>query len=379
MKRLRSMIACLFVAICLGGCWDSANIETFSFIMGIGLGVDQNDPEKVGMVTQLYLPVSENEGASTLTYQNKYSTGESVIEAIRNLELVDQGIMSDHQLALVLHSDALKKWNAEALINQRMRDERARRGLRIFVTEEDLNELFTYPKGDDTAPTSKALDLLAQNNDRTTEIIVPLTLGKLSDSIERAQSILIPNITISEEELKINGAYILKDGKHIDGYLSPAHVSGVNWLNGDVQSGVINAKVNGARVVYEILDASVASVTTSVQEDQLSMHIKVTSDGRLVENWDPNEDAYNADYKQNLETIFEEKLTQEVTTIIELLQKDYQTDPLDLQKYVRVQQYPFWKQYKDDWDAAFQKATITYEVDLTIVDFGTRGKNREGE
>ncbi|KMJ55389.1 hypothetical protein AB685_27475 [Bacillus sp. LL01] len=137
--------------------------------------------------------------------------------------------------------------------------------------------------------------------------------------------------------------------------------------------------MNGTRVVYEILETNIDSVTTSLQEDQLNMHIKVISDGRLVENWDPDEDAYNPDYKKNLETTFEEELTNEVTHIIDLLQTKYKTDPIDLQKYVRVQQYPFWKQHKDDRNTVFEKASITYEVDLTIVDFGTRGKNQEGE
>ncbi|WEG15293.1 Ger(x)C family spore germination protein [Alkalihalophilus pseudofirmus] len=378
MKRIRS-IACIVLTLCLCGCWDSANIETFSFVMGVGIGVDHSNPEKVGMVTQLYLPISENEGASTLTYQNKYSTGESTLEAIRNLELVDQGVMSDHQLALVLHSEALKKWQAEALINQKMRDERARRGVRVFVTNEDLIDLFNYPKGSNVAPTSQTLDSLAQNNDRTTEITVPVTLGKLSDSIERSQSILIPNITISEEDVKLEGAHILKNGKHIDGFLSPDQISYVNWLIGDVQSGVINAKVNESRIVYEILEANVDSVLSSVEGDQLSLHIKVVSDGRLAENWDPNEDPYNPDYLQKLETIFEEELTNGVTHMIELLQTEYKTDLIDLEKYVRVQQYPFWKQHKDEWDAVFEKASVTYEVDLTIVDFGTRGKNQNGD
>lgn len=63
------IIALLGSVLLLTGCWDHTNIEDYSLVMGIGLGIDAEEKEKVGMLTQLYLPVADAKGVAELSFE----------------------------------------------------------------------------------------------------------------------------------------------------------------------------------------------------------------------------------------------------------------------------------------------------------------------
>lgn len=371
-----NIIVLLCSVLLLTGCWDHTNIEDFSLVMGIGLGIDAEEKEKVGMLTQLYMPVADDQGVAELSFRNLYTKGETVLDATRELELIDQGILSDHQLVLVFHQDALKKWRAEELINQKIRDERARRGIRVFVTEVPMQTLFKYPTEEKVAPTSQMLDALAQNIDRSTKVLPPVTLGTLSDNINRGYTIILPKVTIKDGNLELDGGQILKKGVHLADALSPDQITSLNWLTGDIKAGVVQTEVDGYRVVYEVLSAELNSVKTTIEDGKLTMDIYVQSDGRLAENWDPKENTYAPNYLKKLEGLFEKTVETQVDQFVNDMQTKYKAAPFKLVKYVRVQQYPFWKKNKDNWDEVFSEATVRFHVDLTITDFGIRGKRQ---
>lgn len=368
--------ALLGSVLLLTGCWDHTNIEDYSLAMGIGLGIDAEEKEKVGMLTQLYMPVADDQGVAELSFRNLYTKGATVLDATRELELIDQGILSDHQLVLVFHQDALRKWRAEELINQKIRDERARRGIRIFVTEVPLQTLFKYPTEAKVAPTSQMLDAIAQNIDRSTKVLPPVTLGTLSDNVNRGYTMILPKVTAKDGNLELDGGQILKKGVHLTDSLSPDQITSLNWLTGDIEAGIVQAEVDGYRVVYEILSFGIESVKTTLENDKLTMDIYVQSDGRLAENWDPKENTYDPTYLKKLEGLFEETVETQVDQFINDMQTKYEAAPFKLVKYVRVQQYPFWKKNKDNWDEVFSEATVRFHVDLTITDFGIRGKRQ---
>ncbi|WP_144557756.1 Ger(x)C family spore germination protein [Shouchella miscanthi] len=376
---MKKWFQCIFIVslLQLTACWDSSNIESLSFVMGVGIEVQEDQEDTIGLLTQLYLPLSDENISSSISYRNKYSTGNSVLDAIRHLELIDQGIMSDHQMILVLDTDAVKKWGVEKLINQKIRDERTKRGVKVVLTNESLGTLFSYPKGNNASPTSKTIDDLSENKDRTTEIPAPVTLGLLADSASRHQSIVLPNVRVKDDNIKFDGGYIVKNGEEMGTYVSPYQVSLLNWLTGDIKGGVLTKVVNGNRTVYEILDVHLDSIETSLTNDRLRIDIKVSSDGRLAENWDPHEDAYDAQYLKNLEKELQAQLTSDVETMIHELQHEFKTDPVNLQQYVKIQHYDFWEKKQSNWDAVFEQADIHYEVDLSIIDFGTRGNRSE--
>ncbi|GIN12695.1 spore germination protein B3 [Shouchella clausii] len=370
------IIVLLCSVLLLTGCWDHTNIEDYSLVMGIGLGIDAEEKEKVGMLTQLYMPVADDQGVAELSFRNLYTKGATVLDATRELELIDQGILSDHQLVLVFHQDALKKWRAEELINQKIRDERARRGIRVFVTEVPLQTLFKYPTEAKVAPTSQMLDALAQNIDRSTKVLPPVTLGTLSDNINRGYTIILPKVTIKDGNLELDGGQILKKGVHLANALSPDQITSLNWFTGDIKAGVVQTEIDGYRVVYEVLSAELNSVKTTIEDGKLVMDIDVQSDGRLAENWDPQENTYDPNYLKKLEGLFEKTVETQVDQFVNDMQTKYEAAPFKLVKYVRVQQYPFWKKNKDNWDEVFSEATVRYHVDLTITDFGIRGKRQ---
>ncbi|MFS0788862.1 Ger(x)C family spore germination protein [Shouchella sp. 1P09AA] len=376
MKKFMQFL-CMLSLLQLSGCWDSSNIESISFVMGVGIEADENQEETIRLLSQLYLPLNDESMSSNMPFRNKSTTGDSVLDAIRQLELIDQGIMSDHQMILVLGTSAIKNWGVEKLINQKARDERTKSGIKVLVTDNSLDTLFSYPRGDTAAPTSKTIDDLSQNMDRTTEVPAPVTLGLLADAISREQSILLPNVTVENNDIKMKGAYVLKHGEEMGGYMSPKQVSLVHWLIGDVKGGILSKEINGYRTVYEILDVQLDSLKVSIEDERMKITIGVSSDGRLAENWDPHEDAYDPLYLNEMEKSFEMQLKEDVDALIQELQNVYQTDPLNFQQYAKIQNYDFWKTNRHDWDSLFQDAEFDYQVNLSIVDFGTRGMRNE--
>lgn len=77
------------------GCWDIKDIETLTFVRGVG--IDETDDQGVKLTYQNLIPnMGGTKEAASTGYVNVVSKGKNVLEAVSHVALKDQPIYSDH-------------------------------------------------------------------------------------------------------------------------------------------------------------------------------------------------------------------------------------------------------------------------------------------
>ncbi|KYG28254.1 Ger(x)C family spore germination protein [Alkalihalobacillus trypoxylicola] len=372
MRKIGFLMMCVFF---LFGCWDSRNIEQISIVVGMGLEVSEENDEDIRLLAQYILPSESSEFGNTEKKQVTISTeGYTLHEALRKVSLMDNPILTDHMLVLIIHEDTLEKWNLNQFISQLIKDDHTRRSVFVFLSKQPIKELFEIdtPKG--MIP-SRIIEELLRNKDRSVEILDKVTLGKVSGSLQANQSFVLQSISSRENRLELSEARVIEKGQIKNGSLSLEEISGLNWLIGDIQGGVEEINLKGDRYSLEIFDANLEKMSMSEKEDKIHIDIRVSTEGRLSEDWNMNEDAFDELYIKEIENGFKEEIEKKVFHIIDKLQNDYQTDPIGFFKYARIKLPSFWEQHEEEWNQYFSEAEINFSADVKITDFGSKGQS----
>lgn len=105
----------------------------------------------------------------------------------------------------------------------------------------------------------------------------------------------------------------------------------------------------------------------------LYIDITVKARGRLSEDWYTYENSFDENYISMIEKRVEDKIETDVNQLIHKLQTVYGTGAAGFYEYVKIQQPDFWKKVSGKREEIFREATINYNVDIKVIDFGTKG------
>lgn len=355
----------------LTGCWDSKNIEELSLVVGVGIDKGKKKDE-IMLTQQILVPPgnSVQENQAQLKFKNVTVSAKTLHEAIRDSLLITNTVLTNHQRIMLINEDVLRKIPMEAIINQSIRDNNTRRSCLVLLTKRPTKEILG--RSDDGEIPSNVIYELKDNDNRTNKILPPLTLGKASSSLQSDGSFAIQAVDIRRGKLKWEGAGVINNSKLV-GVMNDEDIAALNWLNGKVKGGIIEAEQHGEPLSVEIINRTRRKITTELDGDHLTINIKVGYTGRLSEDWYGKENSFDEAYIKEIERIAEDEVKKDVEKIVYKLQKEYKTGVAGLYRYVENQHPKFWEKNKQKWDEIFSKADINYEVDLRIVDFGSKG------
>ncbi|KON69077.1 hypothetical protein AKG34_09970 [Peribacillus butanolivorans] len=355
----------------LSGCWDSHNIEELSLVVGEGIDKSKKNDE-IKLTHQILVPpgtsVQENQGQQK--YKNITVSAKTLHEAIRDSLLITNTILTNHQRILIINEDVLKDIPMEAIINMFIRDNSIRRSCLVLLTKKPTKEILGNSEADDIP--SNVIFELKDNEKRTNKILPPLTLGQASASLQSDGSFAIQAVDIKGGKLILDGAGVIKNSKLV-GVMSADDIASLNWLNGTVKGGIIEASHHGDPFSVEVIKRTRRKITTELNGEHLTINISIGYTGRLSEDWYTKENSFKESYFKDAERVTEDKVEQDVEKIIGKLQHDYKTGVAGLYRYVENQHPKFWKKNKKKWDEVFSKADINYHIDIRIIDFGSKG------
>ncbi|MGR0118437.1 Ger(x)C family spore germination protein [Bacillus sp. 205(2023)] len=372
---MKIRILCIFICtLLLSGCWDSKNIEELSLVIGVGL--DKPDDHNLELTQQILVPkkISSKEGSSSDPTQIAVTKGETVHQMMRTSALKHNPTFSQHlRLILISKSVIADHIGMDAIINQFVRDNGTRRSSYVFVTDDRTKDIFKM--NDQGEPASNVIYDLTENNAVTIRMMEPVTLGEISEHLTSDDSFLIPHVGKENGKLAINGAAIIKD-KLWSRNLTPGEVQNINLFTGAVKGGVIDLRRNGYLFSYEVYSSN-RKVKTSYKDGKFTFTVTRNIEGRLSEDWNPDEDSFKDSYIKDIERTVEKRLEDTVTAFIKgTLQKEIKTDVTGLGNEVRIHYPQKWKKISNKWDDYFSNAEIEYHVNVVVRDFGTKGASK---
>ncbi|OAB41499.1 Ger(x)C family spore germination protein [Paenibacillus glacialis] len=395
MKRYFLFALSILFVLCLTGCWGNREIEDLSVNVGLALDVGEESeleqelakegdsyPKKNLITATLQtVPVlkgkSEKQSGSSKSspmYLNTEETGDSIFQLYRQFSLRRyRPIIGHHLKVIVISSELSRKMDLNKLLKFISRDNDIRPSCLILISKEKASEALISSQSGDIP--SFHLRSMVENQFRNNKILAPMILTKLDGIMNSGSSFILQNLVSAKGEVEFAGAGVIKGkiNKWI-GTLNEHEVEGLNWIRGEIEGGVIKTyDKSGEVLAYEIKSAK-TKIKTKVQGNDISFHVSIESDGRLIENWDTSQVPTDDKFLKEAEGYFEEELKEMLHKTIHKIQEVYHVDVGGFNNKLRIQHPKVWKKVKKEWDETFSQSDITYDVKLNITDYGSSTK-----
>ncbi|MGG0430728.1 Ger(x)C family spore germination protein [Priestia megaterium] len=376
MKRvfIKKVILLCLILLILSGCWDVKDLQKISFVTG--LAIDELEDKKIGLTYQILLPQNASDPAKSGApqFMNVKSKGENVLKAVSQVSLKEDPIYSEHLKMLLFGEKLARKRNLQGLINYFIRDDEVRRSTYVVLTKGYAGNFLEIPTKKKT-PIQKLVDI-SNNKFYNGGIIIPTRLGQMSENLQANISFFIQAVSLRNNELVYDGAGIISEKTNkLLGFVSSKDVQSLQWVIGKSKGGIVPLKLDKRAFTYEILTLE-SKVKPKLKDGKLTFDIIVKTNGKISEDWNPQEDSFRESYLHKVEKRTAEKMEADIQQALYTIQKKYKADPIGLGSYVHIRYPAYWKQNKASWDEIFSKTRIHYKVKVDIKNFGTKGRGK---
>ncbi|MEN1936825.1 Ger(x)C family spore germination protein [Paenibacillus sp. 102] len=392
--RLLFVVSSVLLLLALTGCWSSHEIEELGFAVGLAIdkgketNVEREIEEQGGgyqkknLVTSTYQLVTpqlaSGGGKGGISQQKPYTniseTGDSLHQSIREVALRRQRpIIFHHTKVIVVSENLARTYSLKQLLDIYIRDNEIRPNCLVLISKGRASEtLKSKEKGE--IPAFLLLGI-ADNQYRSSRILPPMPLAKLSGKIKSGDSFLLPNVISVNGEVKFAGAAVIKGKtKKLRGFLNENEVEGLTWLTGKGKSGLVKSfdAKTGKPIMYEVKSMK-SKIQPHVKGDNISFDVDIQSEGRISENWVTSGKPFENKFLKSVEKAAKQEVNRLVKRTLKKIQKEYHTDVAGFGNRLKIEYPKVWKKVEKDWDKTFSKVPIKYSIKLTIQDYGTEG------
>lgn len=395
MCKIRPLLIMLAVTLLITqtGCWSSKEIEDLSVYTGLAMDKGEPTPEeqtfeeegggyfKNNKITAtIEIVPKKSFGSASKTsesgnqpqYTNISETGDSLLEIFRQYTIrLDRPIIGHHLKVIIISSKLASENGLRQLMDFVLRDNDIRPSCLVFISKERAVDTLKSKYGDEV-PSFHISDMI-RNRFRSNKIMKPVNLSTIDALMHSKRSFVLQNILGGNGEVEFSGGGIIKGetGKWI-GNLSQQDVESMGWIKGDVNGGVIKAYTQKHKsTTYEIKSVKSKIIPQIKNEGELSFHVDIQSEGRLIENWDPELNTTTVGSLKEREKLFEKRLNTMLTQFMQKMQSTYKVEVAGFGERLSIEEPKVWKKLKDHWDDAFSKVPVTFSIKLTITDYGS--------
>lgn len=373
-KRLNFCLVLIFL-ILLSGCWDMREIEERTSVVAIGVDKGEGENE-LRVSVQIPVPINitggkGGGGGGGESVQVVSANGRTFIDAFRKLQMkVNQELFYGHT-RIIVFSEEVARGGIKDIIDGLRREPQVRRLLwPIIIREKDAEDLLNFRPKLEQVPTVFLMSMIKGQS--AAERLPGTTLGDvyidLSNSTKQPRMIAIE--MKNKEEVEVSGLAVFR-GDRLVGFLDD--IETMDWLR-------LTQKKDGGKFSIDIDDDSYVSMRPediitdfnfSYEDGKVIVDILCEFNGSLIEATEP----VNLDKRENMRKIeqkIEEDLEKRSMKMIHKVQKDFQSDILNLGEKLKAYHYDIWKRV--NWETEFPNAEINVKYKVDIVRTGMTAK-----
>lgn len=102
-------------------------------------------------------------------------------------------------------------------------------------------------------------------------------------------------------------------------------------------------------------------------KDNIKILIRVEMEGDVEQTYfEAREDMLSTRFVREIENAMENETERRAENAIEKIQKEFETDVLGIDKYLRQSHYKLWKTLEKDWQGIFPNIDIDVSMDIKI-------------
>jgi len=378
-KRLINLALVICLVLPLMGCWDYESIAARASIIGIGIDVARDDPQKVEVTIQypvLSQSAGDGESGSSTTphtaasHQNHSTEAYSISEAMKTIQLNMDHKIETAQLQVIVLSGKLPSEMVVSVIEQLIRLPKLNHLAYIFMTPDSAKDVLTV-QGMDSAPSdflNKTM-LVRQHG-----FVLRRKLWEFWRDMTQIGIVpILPIVrTVSSEEsdgqtVTLDGAAVYLDN-HVINELNPHQTFYVNLLSGKVRDMAFDTPVHGG--IISLTDVRSKSHLRCLGEGlNLVLVDDVSIQGTLSKVADSKTHRLLPADLSKMQSETAEYLTQQLTRTLKQIQAQHS----DIFGFGRIyfQHHPDEEQQiHSQWGERFSHAKIQVQVKVSIYSKG---------
>ncbi|MCM3760742.1 Ger(x)C family spore germination protein [Alkalihalobacillus oceani] len=401
----------LLATICLAGCWSNREINDLAIISV--LGVDENEAGDLE-VSALFIKAESLfsdtfVGGAGGQHKNKFlihtSTGKDMFEAIGKLaSAVSEEAYFGH-VSTVIFGERAARNHMETSLDFFKRENDFRPNINMLVTKGQAADLLKLRPQFNSTLGSEINDLVNINEFASTQVIHDLMQFRKhvsSNTIDPVTGVVIPaeqlrvevrsedmgsenqnepgaeeqaNTEENEQEnmetLSLYGTAAFKGGELV-GFLDERQTRGLLSIQGELSNDVLvlDCGKNGPGAIGLLLQNSQSQLIPEISAQQLNMTLNIQVNAQLKEIscLDFNVDT---DQIELLNRKLEKAIRQDVTSVLNVAQKQWETDIFGFGEAI-YRKYPKqWDQMAPEWrNGLLKEMNIDLNVEANIIRYG---------
>ncbi|GMK44570.1 putative spore germination protein YfkR [Paenibacillus glycanilyticus] len=375
MRTLKGMFL-LLVVFSLSGCWDRMEINDLAFVTGTAL--DVQDDGSLFCTLQIAIPGSK-EGAGgggkgdSGSFYLISASGNSGNEVHRALQKKSSRQLFYSHRSVVFISERLARQGINgALLDVFTHDPRNRLKTYVMIVKggeaRQILEL-NYPL---KQVPLEVVNEMQRTGDEVAVTLRDLFIANQSEGIQPVLGVLELGDRPGDKKeqiFKTEGTGVLK-GMKLTGILDEKETQCLMWLMNKLKFGRITAQLpkDYGQIGY-MLNHTTSKIITHTEQNKVRFNIALEGTGTVEENNSPL-DISDPSQMAIIKQAMEDSVKKQAEQLLLKLQKKYKADSVGFGQEIYKNNPGKWKALKKEWDAEFQNASITVEVNLTVIGAG---------
>ncbi|MEW9698580.1 Ger(x)C family spore germination protein [Paenibacillus sp. SI8] len=379
-RRIWVMCLSLLGLFVLSGCWDRAELPEKGFSMGIAL--DEASGGEISLTTQIFKPtqgVGMIGGKSTNeSFTNVTTTDSTLSRAIRDIPInLGRKTQWSHTRLVIIGEKLARERNIFNMLEFLYRDHEPRLTISIMIAEGRAD---SYLKMKPIIENTISQQLFQSEKATASNSAKTIDTNLLKFGLQMKSEVgnaVVPYIYLSKDAqttvTNIAGIALIKGGKYV-ARMAPEMVESLQMMLNNYHSGMIDIPcrnpVNPKQPMeaVEIVALKGKWKPTSMEEDALKVHVKISMDVAVVELSCSKLETVDDEKKfaENIEMTIKQRLTETTDWL-----KKKKFDAIGVGNKVYQKNPSLWKQWKPTWNDRFAESEFDIDVEVRVINSGT--------
>lgn len=376
MYKVKKIILILIIFLTLlstSGCWDNLEINDRNFVTAISIDKNSNQTSE----DKLKKENSYNIGFSVANLKAFFSgegepsflftaTGSSLIDVITHLmNTTNRYIHLDHAKTIIISDELAEDPDSlKEILDGFERNPHISRRTNVLISNNAKAEDVISVKSEVFGQIGFYIDTLLHANNKPASFN-PETLGEFLQRLHTYNNALIPRITVSDEDILLNGSAVIKDYKLI-GFLNGIDTRSIMFINNEVKIEEINILYEDILIPFHIT-YSKAKKSLVQKDDKIKVIIDIDMEGDILQyKMDTKDSLFDNKKLESIEKEINKTIKEEIEDTVSKLQYEYNVDLINVGDYISKYKPKLWKELENNWDDKFKQIAIEINVDAKI-------------
>lgn len=360
-KRIKAALILLSCTFLLTGCWDQIEIDDRLFVLGIGIDKTKEEEQKtpedrytLSFVAPVVGSVKEGEGPAFKTYKTVDNT--VILSLSQLMERFSQKQFFGHARAIFFGEDVMKDEKLlKGVIDGASRYHELHNSMFAYLVPGRAEEVFEVEPLFDRLLVPYITGI-TENSDYTSRILKLSLADMIITLAEQKGGLVIPIVRPDKDEVKMNGAGVLKNYKLI-GYLGDQEVAVYNWLIGKARGGNISVEHEDVPVAFRHFDFRRDIKLSKVEDGKIYLEYKMETEGS-IEEYIIGKAVLDDALLKELEKEFEKRIIGESEKLIRKFQEEFRVDLIGAGAYLSQYHPKLFKTIEKDYEAYFTDSIV---------------------